>query len=289
MRVSAGSSSPSSSQFDGVGGSHANAVGTLAVTAEDRARLEAAARTLNVVVYTVVVDGYDNLSAPPAVASQSNISYVCLSDRAETAVSGWTYKPLPHAELPAQSRNRWAKFHPHELFPDHNASIYVDGNIEVVSDPMQLVVEVLQQASIGLYDHPVRNCLFEEARECARIGFDWGPVIREQVQRYALDGYPRRNGLYEGNVIVRAHHDARLVRAMERWWDEWDRGVKRDQLSLMYVLWKENLKPFSLGQHDARFVNRYFRYGPHRRPMSRSVSRLLRQVYNRADLLMFGM
>jgi hypothetical protein len=250
----------------------------------------AAARTLRLVVYTAIVGDYDNLYPPPASGQPDrNISYVCLTDGSRPEASSWTFKPLPRPDLPAQSRNRWAKFHPHKLFPDHNASIYVDGNIEVVSDPMLLAVEVLQQSSLGLYDHPVRDCLFEEARECARIGFDWSPVIREQVKRYALDGYPRRNGLYEANVIVRAHHDAPLIRAMERWWDEWDRGVKRDQLSLMYVLWKEHLKPYSLGRHDARFVNQYFRYGSHRIPMTRSLGRVLRQVYNRADLLAFGM
>ncbi len=250
----------------------------------------AAVRTIQLVVYTAVVGDYDDLLPPPqSHESDAAISYVCLTDRTDGPVPGWTYRELPRAELSAQSRNRWAKFHPHLLFPDHNASIYIDGNIEVVHDPMPLAIELLPQSSIGLYDHPVRTCPFEEASECARIGFDWSPVIREQMQRYALDGFPRDHGLFEGNIIVRAHHDTPVIRAMERWWDEWDKGVKRDQLSLMYVLWKEGLAPLSLGKHDARFINRYFRHRGHRWIMKRPLSRVTRQLFNRVDLLAFGM
>jgi hypothetical protein len=252
-------------------------------------RTQAAARTLKLVVYTAIIGDYDDLVPPPVQrGADDNISYVCLTDQTRTPVPGWTYRPLPHRELSAQSRNRWAKFHPHVLFPEHNASIYVDGNIEILADPMPLAVEVLQQASIGLFDHPVRTCLFDEARECARIGFDWSPVIRAQVQRYALDGLPTNAGLYEGNVIVRAHHDAAVRRAMECWWDEWDNGVKRDQLSLTYVLWKQGLEVYRLGRHDARFTKRYFNYRQHRQPIGRAPSRVLRQVFNRLDLLAFG-
>jgi hypothetical protein len=252
-------------------------------------RTQAAARTLKLVVYTAIIGDYDDLVPPPVQrGADDNISYVCLTNEARPPVPGWTYRPLPQQQFSAQSSNRWAKFHPHVLFPEHNASIYVDGNIEIVADPMPLAVEVLQQASIGLYDHPVRTCLFDEARECARIGFDWSPVIRAQVQRYALDGLPANAGLYEGNVIVRAHHDAAVRRAMERWWDEWENGVKRDQLSLTYVLRKEGLEVYKLGRHDAHFTKRFFNCRRHRRPIGRAPSRVLRQLFNRLDLFVFG-
>lgn len=278
-------------------------VGGDASDAQGAAQALAASRTIKLVVYTAIVGDYDDLVPPPVaqprddralsdtepgVNLKDDITYVCLTDVERAPVPGWTYRVLPRSDLSAQSRNRWAKFHPHELFPEHNASIYVDGNVQVLSNPMPLAVEVLQQAGIGLYDHPVRTCLYEEARECARIGFDWSPVIREQVQRYALDGFPPNAGLLEGNVIVRAHHDVAVRCAMERWWDEWDKGVKRDQLSLMYVLWKEGLNVHRLGRHDGRFINRYFRYQAHRQPMTRPPRRILRQLVNRADLFAFG-
>lgn len=259
-------------------------------SAESRTPYRSGTRAIRLVVYTAIAGDYDDLVPPPQRASQSeSISYVCLTDGGLSEVPGWTYLPLPRGGLTAQSRNRWVKFHPHKLFPDHDASIYIDGNIEVLADPTPLAVEVLQHAAMGLYDHPVRRCLYEEALECARIGFDWSPVIRAQVRRYAIEGYPRNRGLYEANIIVRAHHDPSVVRAMEDWWKEWESGVKRDQLSLMYVLWKAGLEPYALGRHDARFTHRYFQYRRHRHAMTRTPSRLIRQLFNRADLLAFGL
>ncbi len=257
-----------------------------AVDVNEEATRPTVPRALTVVIYTAVMGPYDRLLPPPRASSR--VSFVCLGDHPSRAVPGWTFREAPRADLTPQSRNRWAKFHPHLLFPEADASIYVDGNIAVLADPTPLAEQALRSSGIGLFEHPVRHCLFDEARECARIGFDWGPVIRRQVRRYALDGFPHGNGLYEANIIVRAHHDPRVIRAMERWWNEWEHGVKRDQLSLMYSLWKEGLLPCSMGKHDARFVNRYFRYGPHRKPIDRPAKLVLRQIFNRIDLLAFG-
>lgn len=240
---------------------------------------------MRLVVYTAIVGDYDALQTP--LAHPASVEFVCLADSPDRVRPGWTFRPLPNPELSPASRNRWAKMHPHLLFPDHDASIYLDGNIAVIGDVVPLAETTLGHAPMGLYLHPVRDCLYDEAVECARIGFDRSTVIRHQVRRYALEGFPKHYGLFEANVIVRAHHEKPIIRAMERWWQEWEIAVKRDQLSLMYALWKEGVKPLSLGAHDARFGHRYFRYDPHRRPLGRPLARLFRQIANRFDLLVF--
>lgn len=244
-----------------------------------------AGRSPRLVVYTAIAGDYDALQTPRA--QTAHVDFVCLADSPDRARPGWTFRTLPHPELSAASRNRWAKMHPHLLFPDHDASIYLDGNIAVIGEVLPLAQDTLARATMGLYLHPVRNCLYDEAIECARIGFDTSAAIRRQVQRYALEGFPRHAGLFEANVIVRAHHAPPVMRAMERWWQEWECGVKRDQLSLMYALWKEGIEPLSLGAHDARFGQRVFRYDPHRRPLGRPLTRLVRQIANRFDLMLF--
>lgn len=238
------------------------------------------------VVYTAIAGDYDSLQSP-AVQSHG-VEFVCFADAPSRCSPGWTYRPLPRAELAPPSRNRWAKMHPHLLLAEYDASIYIDGNIAVVGDLRPLAAQALSRSSLGLYGHPVRDCLYEEALECARIGFDSSAAIRRQVCRYAAEGFPRRYGLLEANVIIRAHHEKPVIRAMDRWWQEWEHGVKRDQLSLMYALWKEDLVPLHLGAHDGRNENRYFRYLPHRHPLGRPLTRTLRQIANRLDLLLSG-
>jgi hypothetical protein len=242
---------------------------------------------VKLVVYTAIAADYDRLR--PVRVQSPGVDYVCFTEPGKPAAAGWIARSLPRLDLPPQSENRYAKFHPHLLFPDHDASIYIDGNIEIVGDMARLARIALQRARIALYDHPVRTSTFEEAIECALVGFDLTSAIRRQIRRYFADGFAFEGGLLEGNVIVRAHHDPSVVRAMTRWWSEWQVGVKRDQLSLMYVLWKEQLQAGRLGRHDARFLHDYFVYHAHRRKLGRGPLRSLLQVVNRVDLALFGL
>lgn len=241
---------------------------------------------MKLVVYTAVAADYDHLRP---VRTPGSVDFVCFTEPGKPVPAGWTRRDLPRDDLSPQSVNRWAKFHPHLLFPDHDASVYIDGNIEVIGDMAEFAADALTDATIALYDHPVRTSAFEEAIECALVGFDLTRRIRRQIRRYHAEGFAFEGGLLEGNVIARAHHDPDVIRAMTRWWQEWETGVKRDQLSLMYVLWKERPRLCRLGRHDARFVHRYFVYHPHRRKLARTLPRTWRQIVNRLDLAVFGL
>lgn len=243
---------------------------------------------MHAVIYTAVFGGYDRLR-PPRLAS-ADIDHVCFVDSPDLAGPGWRAMPLPpqvHALGPAD-RNRWLKMHPHLLFPTHEVSLYVDGNIELVGDVAEMLREAAARGPVAMYDHPFRDCLYDEAMACAWVGLDWLEAIARHMQRYARDGFPRRYGLFEANVIVRHHHDPRVVKTMERWWREWDHGIKRDQLSLTYSLWREALAVHSLGRHDPRFVQRYFAYRKHKQPWRGLPQRLVRRYLNRGRILLGG-
>ena len=67
---------------------------------------------------------------------------------------------------------------------------------------------------------------------------DTAEHINPQIQRYREEGFPERYGLTQNNIIVRKHNTKECIDLMERWWKEVVNGSYRDQLSLMYVLWK---------------------------------------------------
>jgi hypothetical protein len=246
------------------------------------------ATDLKLVVYTAVFGNYDALRSPRT--RSAGVTYVCLADTPAQAPAGWDYRDLPRdaQDSSPASRNRWAKMHPHLLFPDYEVSVYVDGNIEVTGDVLELAQSATATGPLSLYDHPFRTCLYDEALACAWVGLDWLGPIRRQVARYAAEGFPAKAGLYEANVIVRRHHDPAVIRAMARWWSEWDAGIKRDQLSFTYAMWREGLKVNSLGRHDPRFVHRYFQYLKHRQPWRGLPQRLTRRYLNRARLSFGG-
>jgi len=242
---------------------------------------------MKLAVYTAIADGYDTLKAPRIKIP--GVDYYCFTEPCSIVAEAWSRRDLaPEIDQSAATRNRYAKMLPHLLLPDYDASIYVDGNIEVLGNVMELARRALAFGNVALYDHPVRIDPYSEAIECARIGFDWNRRIRVQMDRYRRAGMPRNVGLLEANIIIRAHNTERVIRAMESWWREWQDGVKRDQLSLMYVLWKENVSVCRLGRHDARFINQYFAYGAHQRKPSRSPARWMRKIANRIDLAIHG-
>ena len=66
--------------------------------------------------------------------------------------------------------------------------------------------------------------------------------IKKQIETYSLLGYPHKNNLITGMVIVRRHNEDDCIKAMEDWWTEIKYNSRRDQLSFNYVAWKNNLK-----------------------------------------------
>lgn len=53
---------------------------------------------------------------------------------------------------------------------------------------------------------------------------------------YKDNSMPRHFGMCECNVIVRNHNNINMKKIMEKWWENYFKGVKRDQLYFTYTL-----------------------------------------------------
>lgn len=189
---------------------------------------------------------------------ERGVDYFCLSDRLVPSNSAWCHLPLPYDAGNGSASNRYVKMHPHLLFPDYDISVYIDGNIQLVSAVTPIVLDSMRKADMALYQHPFRSCIYEEAAECTLLGHDWSWRISAQMRRYRLDGFPSEWGLFEGNVIVRKHRQPDIVRLMGKWWEEYRRYVRRDQLSLTYLAWKHSVPILNLGLSDPRGARKVF-------------------------------
>lgn len=207
-------------------------------------------------VYTCIVGDYDALIPPRA--REPSVDYFCFTDQAHECDRGWELRPLPSRLGNGKMGSRFVKMHPHLLFAEYAASIYVDGNIAITGELAELAEISLQNRSFALYDHPFRNCVYDEANVCALLGYDWYWRIQRQMRSYMADGLPRKNGLFEANILIRRHHDPSLVRLMESWWQAFSTGVRRDQLSLPFLLMRHGIDVFHLGTSDARFAQKHF-------------------------------
>jgi lipopolysaccharide biosynthesis glycosyltransferase len=206
------------------------------------------------VIYTCIVQGYDELMQPYYIAADWD--YVCFTDDPDLISQGnvgvWEIRPMSNTQSSATRTNRWCKMHPHVLFPEYEESIYVDGNINILSD--YIFNQITKRgARVLLPEHFARNCIYKEIEtllRSRRISSEDKSVLVTHRQFLEQEGFPEEFGLSENNLIYRRHHDDSIVKLMRAWWDMYGKYSSRDQTVLAYVFWKNEL---SLRAH--MFVN----------------------------------
>lgn len=219
------------------------------------------------VVYTAISAGYDDLSKPLSGGAE----WVAFMED-PVQCDGWSIRPMKrHSSDP----NRNSKIHKvlaHTYFPSHEFSLWVDGSVRINVPPEVLLDLYMKDFDIVVHVHPDRNCVFTEAAVCKRKRLDDPGVIDAQMDRYRREAYPMNAGLHENMVILRRHNH-RVQAFNELWWDEIQRGSRRDQLSSTYVARRIGLRvgyfPGSL-RGDRDDYSGLFTLVPHLKPRKRS-------------------
>ena len=225
------------------------------------------------IIYTAIAGGYDNLKPPwgDAPGSPARIAFVDNPDSySGTGCPGWQIEPMVPSRMDPLMQAKVYKVLAHMMLPPGTEySLWVDGSMEFSSGlhPGRLAQECLGDADLALFRHPSRSCLYDEALICSRRGLDDPAVMARQMNRYRAEGYPRNNGLAECSVILRRHTPA-VARLNELWWEEINKGSRRDQLSFNYVCWKLGIKHALLP--GTRYTAMEFKMHHHLKPrMSR--------------------
>lgn len=217
---------------------------------------------MKIVIYTALIGNYDNLIEPGF--NSNDIDFVCFSDQ-KIKSKNWDVR---NAELnkmqTATHLNRFYKMNPHKFFPDYDVSIYVDSNIFIKSDISDFIKKSLAKHLIAAPRHLLRECIYDEAEVLKIQGRASVDTVNLQINRYKKEGMPSNFGLCEMNIIFRWHNHPNVINLMECWYKEFSKGVKRDQLSFFYCVWKlkmqDSIKHLSI---SSRKRNDYFMAVPH--------------------------
>lgn len=223
---------------------------------------------MKIAVYTSIFGGYDDLVDDQF--QMDGVDYICFTDRDIDSKTWEIVKSTPIYNDSNRNAKKY-KILPHRYLKDYDWSVWIDGNIKVVSDIRGLCTD----DPYKVYDHmqvfDKRNCIYEEARAILNFGKinsektpergmkNWKDnpnVIVNQMNRYMSEGYPANNGLATNPIIIRNHHDSDVIKNMEDWWTEIKYNSKRDQLSFNYIAWKNEFN-FVYLQGDSR-NNEYF-------------------------------
>ena len=216
------------------------------------------------VVYTCLTGNYDTLREHKYL--NKNWDYVCFTDDekllAQKRQGIWEIRPLVYAEKDNALNNRYHKINPHKLFPEYEQSVYVDGNVDIRSPYLFRQIEK-RKTNLLLPRHFCRNCVYEEFAEVEKLGYDKSEILKKQFDILKKAGFPEHYGLGENNILYRRHNEPALVRVMEDWWYFLENYSRRDQLSFVYVLWKNG---FDIKSHlikNARRPSKDFALFPH--------------------------
>lgn len=221
-----------------------------------------------VLVYTALFGGYDCLLEPDF--DDNKCDYICITDDRTLVSKKWNIQLCDEKSNPIEM-NRMYKMLPHRFFKEYDYTLYVDSNVKLLNSPFEIINNYMSKSSIAFPKHFMRDCIYDEALFCLKhnkITDKEHTVLIENLLK--VNGFPKRFGLAENNILIRNLRDESLNNTMEEWWSIFNSYAARDQLSLMYLLWKQKIN-FTFMSESSRNKNSYFSYALHNHIKSKST------------------
>lgn len=213
-----------------------------------------------VVVASAIFGNYDLLQQPKNIseAAKENVCFYMFVDEETEAymknssalddrkkVGLWriiVVRNLPYVD--ARRNGKVPKLLLHRIFPNAQFSIWIDGKLELVVDPYQILERFLwrKNATLAISRHYRRFDVFVEAEankaaakyDNASIDFQIDFYRKEGLTPYSEVKLPITSDVPEGCVIIREHIPiTNLYTCL--WFNEVDRFTARDQLSFSTV------------------------------------------------------
>jgi hypothetical protein len=197
------------------------------------------------VIYTCITNGYDKLIEPLSVNRE--FDYICFVKKGTIdsySSKIWSFREIPFDCNDNRVLSRYVKINPHKVLFDYDYSLYIDGNVSIaeyeVYDIINQKIDIRKIYS-GM-KHWGRDCAYDEAFACLNAKKESFFRIVKTVRFLKSKSFPKHYGLYENNVIFRAHNESRIIQFSDLWWDFYLKYSRRDQLFHSYCLKECNIE-----------------------------------------------
>jgi hypothetical protein len=173
--------------------------------------------------------------------TKGDARFVAYLDKAnETLSNDWETREAYDKFYSPRRNSRIHKILAHQ-YVDTKYSIWIDGNLRLLSTPESLVERYLDGYDLAVFKHPVRSCIYKEAVVCAERGLDDKKILLEQVKKYSTENFAEEKGQAECMMLIR-RHTPKVEVFNNYWWSEHCRFSVRDQISFMYAVDKAALR-----------------------------------------------
>ncbi|GAV77245.1 DUF616 domain-containing protein [Cephalotus follicularis] len=159
----------------------------------------------------------------------------------------WRLVLLKHQPYDEPRRNgKVPKILTHRLFPQAQYSIWIDGKMELIVDPLLILDRYLWRGkhTFAIAQHKHHRCIYEEADANKRRKRYARPLIDLQMKIYYYEGMEpwswKKNTISdvpEGAIIIREHTALNDLFSC-LWFNEVNLFTPRDQLSFGYVVYR---------------------------------------------------
>ena len=185
------------------------------------------------IVYTTIYGDYDNLKDQPDIGAD----YICFTDNPNLRSDCWDirYEPV-YQHLHPRLRAKFNKL----ICPFNTLSLYIDGSIQIVNPNIIEELGKFLNNGFAVYIHPSgRDSIISEYLASKDMEKYQNLPIKEQVEYYTKQGLPEHCGLWACGLILR---EKTFSDFGSKWMLENLAWTYQDQLSLPYLVWKENFK-----------------------------------------------
>lgn len=160
-----------------------------------------------------------------------------------------------HATLPTTARlvplqdegegpailSRLPKLCPHLFFQGYDWVVYLDNNARFLLDPSRIIRRIGAEhpdkpAGRYLFRHRRRDCAWDEADECLRLGYMTADQHAKVRAMFEAAGFPRHAGLFVNTCLVQRMGCAQTEALNEAWYDSLSTITRRDQVLLPWLL-----------------------------------------------------
>lgn len=205
------------------------------------------------VIYTAIFGGRDAIN--DSHVRTEGWDYVLFTDNPELRSDFWDVRVVQSEHDDPARAHKPYKLLPHIHLPEYKKSIWVDANLQLNS----LSDFDCLRCDVAMFEHPYRDCIYEEAEFCSYLNLDNEETINRHVDFLRDCGYPRNNGLNCGGFIYRDHK--KCVKVYNMCFALTKAFSKRDQLSMMFSLWVNGMKYTEI--IGSLLDNKYFKIKPH--------------------------
>lgn len=212
---------------------------------------------MKILIYTALTQNYDNL---PPIKKESNVDYICFTDNPNIKSNDWKIIGMDNRELLDYQRlsRKYKILGISEIEDKYDYVMYIDCSVDFSKGVKKYVSDNIDDTNeIYFLKHPVRNCTYEEAEECIKLKKDKVEIINKQMKFFEKEKFPKNYGLIAGTVILRKTKSKEYKKLSKEWFNWIKNNSRRDQLSIMYCIWKLKIKKYKVLDIDL-YNNQYF-------------------------------